>query len=546
MSAQASVPHDELAAHASMVAALREPDAYAHPVGVVQVVETHLSTVLLAGDYAYKLKKPVDLGFADFTTLARRRDSCEQEIRLNRRSAPSLYLDVVPVTREGEREGRPRLRFGGSGEVVDCAVRMRRFDEDARADRLAASGGLDGRLVDGLALAIADLHARGENVPPESGYGTPDSIRYWATSNICEMQRRLGEGKGARRLAALEAWTEEQFARRVLLFAERRARGFVRECHGDLHLGNVVRLGRDLVPFDCIEFNPELRFIDVMSDVAFTWMDLIDHDLPQFAARFLNRYVEATGDYAGLATLRFYAVYRALVRAKVALIRRAQQGGSAAEDDREVERYLGAAEALASPAAATLVIVSGVTGSGKTTVSQHLLERLGAVRVRSDVERKRLAGLAANDHSQAHLGAALYDTASTRRTYERLERSAAAIVDAGLMAIVDATFLHRAERQGFARLAQRLGARFAIVVCTADADTLRARVAARTAAGTDASDATLEVLAAQLAAIEPAGGNELPFVQTLETGTDRAELEQRCAALAARLGSEAAAGAGAG
>lgn len=517
--------------HAAMVTSLRDPAAFPHPVDTVRVVETHLSTVLLAGEYAYKLKKPVDLGFADFSTLERRRAACDDEVRLNRRTAESIYLGVVPVTRGAGEIG---LRLGGAGEAIDYAVHMRRFDEASRADRLAASGRLDAALIDRLALAIADLHARCAMAPPDSAFGSPDSIRYWAASNSGELRRLVGEAD-AGRVAGLEAWAEGEFARRAPLFAERRARGFVRECHGDLHLGNVVQLGAELVPFDCIEFNAELRFIDVLSDLAFTWMDLVDHGLPQLAARLLNRYLEATGDYAGLATLRFYAVYRALVRSKVALLRRAQPGAAAAGEARDCERYLRVAETLAQPAPALLVLASGVTGSGKTTVAQHLLERLGAVRVRSDVERKRLAGLAPEDHSQARIGAPLYDTQATRLTYEQLARSAAAIVGAGFPAIVDATFLKQAERRVFRGLAQRLGAKFAIVACTAAASALRERVAARATLGADASDATAQVLAAQLASVEPPAEDERPFVEAIDTDTDLESLARRCAALAQRL-----------
>ncbi|MBC8119172.1 MAG: AAA family ATPase [Burkholderiaceae bacterium] len=402
--------NDALDAHALLVAALRDPTAYPQPVSAVEVIDTHISSVLLAGAYAYKLKKPVDLGFVDFSTLARRHHFCDEEIRLNRRSAPSLYLDVVPIT-SSPTDAKPRI--GGEGAPLDYAVRMRRFAADARLDQIARAGTLDASLIDRLAATIAAFHSHCARAPEHNAFGTAETILAWARANLVELRRSIAlqeQIQGQQRIDRLAQWTEAEFARRADVFATRRAEGFVRECHGDLHLANLALIDGEPVPFDCIEFNPELRFIDVMSDVAFTWMDLLDHGLPQLAARLLNGYLEVTGDYAGLATLRFYAVYRALVRALVALIRRGQPDSSAAEQmcqEQACARYLAVAERIMQVSPPLVLLVSGVTGSGKTTVAQHLLERLGAVRVRSDVERKRRAGLAATEPNSGRSGSAL-------------------------------------------------------------------------------------------------------------------------------------------
>lgn len=526
--------HDSLDAHAKLIAALRDPRAYAHPVDGVELVETHISSVLLAGDFAYKLKKPVNFGFVDFSTLALRRHYCEEELRLNRRSAPTLYLDVVPVT---QREDGG-LRFGGDGAAFAYAVRMRRFDADAQLDHMARDGRLDAALIDRLAAAIATFHGSCDPAPLESGYGNPERVRVWTANTLGQLRAAL-EGEDLRqRLDRLAAWADTEFARRADAFAARRAAGFVRECHGDLHLGNIALIDGHPVAFDCIEFNPELRFIDVASDLAFTWMDLVDFGLPRLAARFLNAYLEASGDYAGLATLRYYAAYRALVRALVASLRRAQPNRSPQEqeaDRAQCLRYLAVAEQIAAPAPPLVLATCGVTGSGKTTVAQHLVESLKAVRVRSDVERKRLAGVAAHVKRPAAVGGGLYAPAATEATYERLRSTAAAIVDAGFAAIVDATFQRRRDRYALRQVAQSLGARFALVVCSAPPAVLRARVAARLARGADASDATLEVLAAQLAAFEPVGDGEADVVLRLETDADPAALAARCEKIAASL-----------
>ena len=527
-----------LRSHAALVAALRDPAVYPHRVDTVEVIETHISSVLLAGEYAYKLKKPVNLGFVDFSMLARRRHFCEEEIRLNRRSAPTLYLDIVPIARSRSSSS---LRIDSDGTVIDYAVRMRRFARNARLDHMADLGTLDAALIDQLATAIAAFHARGDSAPADRTFGAPDEIRLWTMANLRELQRLTADPSQRHLIERLAHWTEAEFTLRAPVFAERRAAGCVRECHGDLHLGNLVLIEGRPVPFDCIEFNPQLRFIDVISDVAFTWMDLIAHGLPRLAWRLLNGYLESTGDYAGLATLRFYAVYRALVRGKVAMIRRNQSSASAPErgiDEQACARYLVVAETLTQELHRNMVLTCGVTGSGKTTVSQLLLESLGAVRVRSDVERKRLSDIAVTDHQHIGIDTRLYDATTTRRTYEQLMRTATVIVDAGFAAIVDATFLHHGDRQMFRQLAERLGAQPTIVVCEAPADTLRARVAARAAHGTDASDATLEVLAHQLAAFETPGGDEKAIVKWIDTNTEHPMLAGRCAALAARLRTE--------
>ncbi len=527
----------DLSTHRALIAALRENLAQADQPGSVELIETHISSVLLAGAYAYKLKKPVDLGFANFSTLALRKQYCDEEIRLNRRSAPALYLDVVPVVRT-----QAGVQLGGEGDVLDYAVRMRRFEDDARLDHVARAGRLDSAKIDRLAASIATFHAGCDPVAMDSVFGTAASIREWMRNTAAQLQARVDKEPalaGEReRLARVLRWSEAEFARREPVFAARRSAGFVRECHGDLHLANVALIDGAPVAFDCIEFNPGLRFIDVMSDVAFTWMDLVDHELLHEAARFLNAYLEVTGDYAGLATLRFYAVYRALVRALVAAIRGDQAHAEPAEfrrDALDCARYLTVAERLTQAASPRVILVAGVTGTGKTTVAQHLLEALAGVRVRSDIERKRRAGVPALSHPATQIDAGLYDAASTQATYAAIANAARAILDAGFVAIVDATFQRRSDRARVCVLASEAAAACTIVLCEAPADVLRARVEARQARGRDASDATPAVLEHQLAAFEPLGADELPAVIRLDTNADPATVAARCAALAARL-----------
>ncbi len=519
-----------MARHAALVAALRRQlrAATGRPVTLIQ---THISSVLLASRYAYKLKKPVAFGFVDFSTLEARKRCCEEEVRLNRRTAPQIYLDVVPVT-----GGDAAPRFGERGQAIDYAVRMHRFATRDLADRRARAGRFGAAHVDRLAAAVATFHAAAAGAPAGSGYGAPDRVLRWARENFALCLLRLDDEGLRTRLQRLAQWTEDEFRRRAGWFAARAAGGCIRECHGDLHLANIVLIDEVPVPFDGIEFNPELRFIDVASDVAFTFVDLVDHGLPRLAWRFMNRYLEDSGDYGLLTGLRFYAVYRALVRAKVSLIRAHQPDARPTERRRSATAFardLALAERLAEAPFPLLVAVGGVSGSGKTTVAGLLLEHLGAVRVRSDVERKRLAGVSAGMHRSAGIGEGLYSAEMNRRTYTRLHEVAATVLDAGHPVIVDAALLLRAERDALRRLAAQCGVHCACIWCDAPPRTLRSRIARRQAKGADASDATLAVLQHQLVVTERPAADEV--VRAFDTRVPRGRLDGEVALLAAWL-----------
>ncbi|GAB4477538.1 MAG: bifunctional aminoglycoside phosphotransferase/ATP-binding protein [Burkholderiaceae bacterium] len=521
---------DPIERHMRLVAGLRALLAG----DAVETIETHISTVLLAGSHAYKLKKPVDLGFLDFTTLEARRRYCEQELRLNRRTAPQLYLDVLPVTGTVDA---PRL--GGAGEPIDWVVRMRRFAASDLLDSRARAGTLDADCIDRLAAAIAAFHMDAPRVDAASPLGSAGMVARWMFDNLEVLRAHAAASADRARIDALGEWTRRELARRAALLQARHRDGFVRECHGDLHLGNIVLVDGFPVPFDCIEFNDELRCIDVVNDIAFTVMDLLDRRQGRLAWRLANAYLEATGDYGGVPLVRLYSVYRALVRAKVALIRAQQPAVDPAlrvHEHGDFADHLALAERLAQPRPPLVVAMHGLSGSGKTFVAQHLLERLGAVRVRSDVERKRLFSLPPTARVDADLRAELYGAEATRATYDRLAAAARAIVDGGFAAIVDAAFLRRAERDAFGALARSLGARFAVLACEAPADVLRARVAARASADRDASDATVDVLERQMTWCEPP--DEAECALRIDTGASPDAVARRCDALAHALGAD--------
>ena len=519
-----------------LIAALREPARYAHAVGHVELLQTHISCILLAGDYAYKIKKPVNLGFLDFSTLAARRHYCEEELRLNRRTAPGLYLDVLAI---GGSASAPVI--GGGGAAIEYALRMRRFGQDDLLDRMARSGTLAPPHIDALARGLAAFHGQIARSGNGDAYGSPQRILAPAMQNFEQMLPLIGAKADIALLARLRDWTVREHAALAPVFEARKRDGWVRECHGDLHLGNIALLEGVPTPFDAIEFNPDFRWTDVMNEIAFLAMDLFDHRLPRLAYRFLNAYLEQTGDYAGLRVLRFYLVYRALVRAKVACLR-AHQAGIAAQAKSEIEqeqrRHLQLAERLAAPAHPALLIMHGLSGSGKTTVAQDLLEALGAVRLRSDVERKRLYGIAPQAHSDSAPDAGLYTPAASERTYARLAELTRELLAARYPVIVDAAFLKREQRDRFATLARDAGARFLIAACTAPAETLRARVAAREREARDASEAGLAVLERQFATAEPPAPDEAGYTMTLDARHGAGAPE--AAALARRLGLEPA------
>ena len=458
-----------------LIQTLLDPHRLPHPVERVELMETHISWVLLAGAFAYKIKKPVTLPFLDYGTLERRRACCEAELRLNRRYAPDLYLEVV------EFDGEP-------------AVKMRRFDETGRLDHVSARGELTAAQLSELARMVVAFHGNAAVAATDTRFGEPVQVLAAALENFDELDVLLPAE--APLLRRLRQWTLDEFARRRDAFLERKASGQVRECHGDLHLGNLVLLDGKVTPFDCIEFNEGFRWIDVASEIAFTYVDLLDHGKPGLACWLLNEWLTWSGDFSALAVMRFYAVYRAMVRGKVAAIR-----GIAAD----AADYLTMADKLATPPRPSLVITCGLSGSGKTTASTARLladDAAVTIRLRSDVERKRLFGLAPDANS----GGTIYGAEATARTYARLAELAGQALTDGWSVIVDAAFLKHAERADFRRLADSCGAPFSILFCAAPEAELRRRLDARSG---DASEATARVLEQQLNWLEPLSAEEV-------------------------------------
>ncbi|HXZ60066.1 MAG TPA: AAA family ATPase [Steroidobacteraceae bacterium] len=502
--------------------ALLEPAAYPHPVRGVRLVETHISWVFLTGELAYKVKKPVCYPFVDLRPVERRAFFCSEELRLNRRFAPELYLRVCAVTLEGER-----ARIDGQGEIIDHAVCMRQFRAADELGPLLASGELAPHALAGFGRELARLHAGLPCAGAAEPWGTAENVRALLLRNLEEClqaAQRLGTAAAVRSLsgayAACIAAAEPALVRR-------RAGGRVRECHGDLHAGNVARYAGRLLAFDCIEFEPAFRWIDVAEEIGCLYMDLRTRGFVAHAQAFLGGYLLESGDYPACRLLHLYGAHRALVRAKVAALRAADASDpqTLAASRQEHGRYLEGARELLAARRPRLVLMCGLSGSAKTWLAERLAPALRAIHLRSDVERKRLGGLAAEQRSGSALGQGLYSAPMSAATYERLRECAAEALDGGLSVIVDATCQLREQRARLSSLGAECQAAVYVVFCHAPREVLEQRIGARQSEAADASEADRSVLALQQARFEPIDAAERLTV--IDADTTRADVVPR-------------------
>ena len=503
----------QIIAQQALIRGLENPAVYKHAVTELRVIETHASWVILTGAWVYKIKKAVNFGFLDYSTLEKRRSSCQEELRLNRRFAPQVYIDVIAIAGTFEQ---PSLQPGG--EPIEYAVRMRQFPQSGLLSTLAAQHALTAEHIDALAALVPAMHAAVSIADEHAGYGLPDDIHHWVMENFDHIRPALRKPQQRQQLDTLECWCRQEFDSKRILMGQRRGDGFVRECHGDLHLGNLAIIEGAITPFDGLEFNPQLRWIDVISEVAFLVMDIHDRGYPRLSSRLLNVYLQHTGDYSGLALLRYYLVYRALVRAKVAILRLAQARSTLDEQDAwyEYASYMELASRYVEPPLPVLIITHGVSGSGKSFYAARLAEQLGAIQLRSDLERKRLHGYPAEADTQSGIKAGLYSAAASERTYGQLALLAGTVIGAGYPVIIDATFLQAARREQFRLLSRSLAVPFVLLHFEADRDTLHARIRSRQSAGEDPSEAGIKVLEAQLVAQEPLLPDEMADVISVE------------------------------
>jgi len=404
--------------------------------------------------------------------------------------------------------------INGSGPVLEYAVKMRQFPQNALLSDMLAREALTEAHIDALVVAVASFHGAAPPASASVPYGHPDEVLEPALQNLDQILALPDDARDRPDLESVRAWTQSEHLACTPAFLQRRRGGFVRECHGDLHLGNIALVNGQVTLFDRIEFNESTRWIDVMNDVAFVVNDLRERGRTDLAARFLAAYLETTGDYQGLDVLRFYLVYRAMVRAKMARLR-LRQVPLPGERERlaaEYHGYIDLARRGSQRPPGAIVITHGVAGSGKTTCSQWLLERVDAVRIRTDVERKRLHDVGIGHISDSPVETGLYTTAATRRTYMRVCELACRTAADSYRVVVDGAFLLRWQRDLFREAAAGLGVAFVILDVSAPEATLRERIVERRRRGNDPSDATIDVLEHQLATQERLGADEQPFV----------------------------------
>jgi aminoglycoside phosphotransferase family enzyme/predicted kinase len=505
-----------------------DASAYPHPCDTIELIETHISWVLLTGAYVYKLKKPVRFAFLDFSSLAQREHFCREELRCNRAFAPDLYRDVVPVVRRPDQTLAVGDAAADPATVVEWAVQMRQFDPAAQLDRLLARDALDAQQLAAFGRALAALHA---GLPRLQAPATELEARTFGPvhDNFSEIKATGLQAEHDALLTRVATLSAAQERRRAPLITTRLRDGYGRECHGDLHLANLALIDGTVTAFDCLEFNPLLRWIDTLSDVAFLFMDCHERGRADLAYTFLNAYLNTCGDYRGAELLSYFAAYRSLVRAKVAALRWEQS--PAAAGAAEFVRYLEWAHNLLARPTGTLVLMCGLSGAGKSYVAERLAPRLPGGHLRSDVARKALAGLAATARTDSPVGGGLYTPGRSDAVFAHLAAVARELLGNGEHVIVDATFIEHERRAALLAMAQDADAQAHVVWCTAADAVLRERIATRTAAGRDPSEANLDVLAAQQARFEPPGAAE----PVLEFATDRPLDDAALDALVLRL-----------
>jgi hypothetical protein len=504
------------------LAGLLRPGAYPHAVGRVKLVTTHLSWVLVAGEWAYKIKRPVHYPFVDFSSVEQRRHFCEEELRINQRFAPGLYQRLARVSL-----GPDGARIDGDGAVIDHAVVMRSFEQrEVLAERVIAGVATAVELAT-FGAALARLHSVAPRPEAHSPTGTSTAVAVAMARNSAECLVATRVFGNQAEVALLAGEQRKALGRMVDRLDARRAAGRVREGHGDLHMGNVVRQGGALLAFDALEFDADFRWGDVAQDVAFLCADLRAAGRADLAQAFLNGYLQASGDFGLLQVLELYVADRALVRAKVMALQAIGSPTAHALHEAQQQKHLQVAREALAPRRPACLLMHGPSGSGKSWLAAQLAGPVRAAVVRSDIERRRLAQHAAHAATQPQ---AAYAPDAVRATYSRVRECAQDALLGGQCVILDATYAQRAERARIAELCRARGVPLVLIDCQAPQPVLVQRVAARLGAQQDASAATLDVLQRQLASSEPLAPEEGLQVVVAQT-----ESPDACRRVLARL-----------
>jgi len=456
-----------------LVRDLLEPRAYPHRPARIQLLQTQMSFVLLTGEYVYKVKKPVDLGYLDYTTLEKRRHFSEQEVLLNRRLCPDVYLGVVPITKE---DGGHRVE--GEGKALEYAVKMRQLPQEKMMDRLLAQRRVTPAMVERVSLLLAEFHSRADTSAQISAFGSPDYVKTNTEENFSQTGPYIGRTVSREKYQALKDHAYGFLQRHADTLQQRVEGGHIRDCHGDLHAAHIC-FEDGVKIFDCIEFNDRFRYGDTASEVAFLAMDLDHHGFPHLSRAFVEAYVQASGDRGLRHVLVFYKLYRAHVRAKVEGFKADAPHIPQEERGRALQAARGYFDLALAYARRRLAITAGLVGTGKSALARALGESLGWEVVSSDAVRKAMAGLPPTQHRYEAFEAGIYSPAFTRRTYDELFRQARSILLQGGSVILDATFRSRALREQAASLAREAEAEFFVLETVCPEEVIRERLERR-------------------------------------------------------------------
>ncbi|AKG22604.1 bifunctional aminoglycoside phosphotransferase/ATP-binding protein [Calothrix sp. 336/3] len=493
----------------ALIEQMLEPGFYPHPVKEpIQLIQTHVSYVLLTGDFAYKVKKPVNFGFLDYSTLAKRSHFCQEELRLNQRGAAELYLQVLPITLEGDK-----YLLNGEGDAVEYVLTMQQFPDGALLSEMFAAGTLQESHMQELGKVVAEYHVRAEINDYIQSFGEVQQVRSAIDENYQQTMKYIGVAQTQEQFEKTKQYTDDFFATRPELFASRIQGKLIRECHGDLHLRNIALWHDKILVFDCIEFNEPFRFVDVMYDVAFTVMDLEARQSRELGNVFLNTYVEQTGDWEGLQVLPLYLSRQAYVRAKVTSFLLDDPGVPETVKEEAAQTaaaYYKQAWEYTQPRTGKLILMSGLSGSGKSTTARQLAKQLGGIQIRSDAVRKHLVGIPLMQRG----GDEVYSAEMTEKTYHRLIELGVLLAAQGFVVILDAKFDKQKWRELAIAQAQSHNLPLEIIHCTAPVEVIQERLHQRQG---DIADATADLLTSQMQQAEAFSEAEKPYVKIWDT-----------------------------
>jgi aminoglycoside phosphotransferase family enzyme/predicted kinase len=481
-----------------LVKALLKPGAYPEATGKIELVQTQMSFVFLTDQFVYKVKKPVDLGYLDYTTLEKRHFYCQKEVELNRRLCPEIYLGVVPVTSDNGA-----IRIGGRGETIEYAVRMRRLPQEKMMNVLLANDGVSAEMITGVARKLADFHKEAETSPEISAFGQIKAITRNTDENFTQTGNYIGKTISKDSYQLIKEYTDNFIQKNAPLFNKRVKEGRIRDCHGDLHAAHICFADGTCI-YDCIEFNDRFRYCDVASEMAFLAMDLDHYGRADLSRALIKAYVADSGDKELLKLLGFYKAYRAYVRGKVEGFKLDDPYISEGEKTKTLEvaaSYFDLARAY-TRARPALFITVGLVGTGKSTLAQALAGRLGLVVLSSDVTRKQLAGVPLTEHRFEGFDGGIYSDEFSRRTYDKMFSGAGDILGEGGSVVLDASFIRAEERLKAKRLAEEAGADFYIIECQLDEANIKKRLERRLKEGS-VSDGRWEIYRPQKEAFAP-------------------------------------------